>query len=336
MLDREDIIAKIGALLETKGRTPEEAALYVAKANELAEKHGIALYELSGRKAKMQSDVRETAGMDIYERGKPQAWRLTVLKAAAEAAGVHVFTGYRWDRVEKGTPGKPGFRVMNKTIITAYFVGLPLDVEVAGYTFDYLVREVERQAKDHAKPTWETIRGIAKDRGMSIHDAESAYVNDPPWWGTHPLKQETSFRKGAAQGVAEALKGMSDTRAATDDSTMALVVDREAAIKDYLSVKLYGKTVAEREAETHERMEKIMAAEKERQANLPAKPARKFKSWTKADERRYQASIRRGERAAQAKHNKYWRGVDVASWQGGREAGRAMQVRPGIKGATNE
>ncbi len=211
-----------------------------------------------------------------------------------------------------------------------------MDVEVAGYTYDYLVREVERQAKAHAKPAWDTIKANAKAQGISVHEAERWYVED---FEVHPLKMEASFRKGAAVGVAEALAGLTTERQSASASTSALVVDRAAAIADYLSIKHYGKTVAEREAESVERIAKWRAEEAVRQAERAkvnpgavAKPMPKIKRWTKTDQKRLEASQRRQARAEQAEHNRYWAGVDVGSWKGGREAGRKMSVRPGIKG----
>lgn len=321
MIDREDVLNKIGALLETKGRTPEEAALYVAKANELAEKHGIALYELTGRKDKMRSDVRETAVMDVYEKGKPQQWRWNVLQAAAKAAGVRAFHGWRTERREATKKRRAGYR----SIITAYFVGLPVDVEVAGYTYDYLVREIERLAKEHAKVAWDAIADLARERGLSIHDAENWYVDT--LYETHPLKREASFRKGAAYGITEALEKRTETRQATDDNTLALVVDRDAAIADYLSIKAYGKTVAEMNAQRAEKAARMATG-----SSAVTKPEPKIGKWTKTDQRRLESSLRRQERAEQARQNAYWRGVDVSSWKGGREAGQKLQVRPGIKG----
>lgn len=321
------IIAKIQALLETKGRTPEEAALYVAKANELAEKHGLSIYALGNRKSKMAHDVRETAAIDILEKGKPQEWRLGVLVAAANAAGVRVFTGWRVEDNPKAKSWKNRYR----QIKTAYFVGLPVDVEVAGYTYEYLVREIERQAKEHAKPAWDTIKAWAQTYGTTLHVAESEYALAH----VHPLKQEASFRKGAAVGVRDALAGMSATRHAADTSTTALVVDRDAAITEYLERKRWGD---EYDAMVERREARRKAAEDAAKNPAPAAvtdPEARPKRWTKTDQKRLEASIRAAERAERGRQNRYWRGVDVNSWRSGEEAGRQMSVRPGIKGGSD-
>lgn len=312
------VIDKIRALLETKGRTPEEAAAYVAKANELAEKHGVTMYEVTqAGKARMAHDVRETGAMDIFEHGKPEAWRWDVLKAAAKAAGVWVMQG---SRIEYTNSNK-GY----KRFRTAWFVGLPLDVEVAGYTYQFLVQEVERLAREHAKPAWDEIRRQAAEYGISVHEAEKGYAE----WHAHPLKQQASFRKGAAYGITEALEGLTQERQTASTSTTALVVNREAVIRDYVWQKRYGYTYTE-----YQEKQAARAAEAEAKAALvPAKKARPFK-WTKTDQRRADSAARRMAREEQARQNRYWANVDVRSWSGGREAGRAMKVRPGIKGAT--
>jgi len=319
------IIEKIRALLETRGRTPEEAAAYVAKANELAEEYGVAMYEVAnGGKSKMASDVRETTAMDIFEHGKPQAWRWVVLQAAAQASGVWAVEHTRIE-LRTSKAGRSSYRRFQ----TAYFIGLPLDVEIAGYTYQFLVQEIERLAKVHAKPAWDEIRALAVKLGIKVHEAEMdwSYIN------VHPLKQEASFRKGAAQGIKEALEGhTAERQAAADTSTTALVVDRDAAIRNYIYQKRYGKSFDEMQQEAAERRAQREAAEAEASKDLPAVPPPKVLRWTKTDEKRYQAGLRKEARREQAEHNRYWANVDVKSWSGGREAGRSMKVRPGVEG----
>lgn len=322
--ERESVIEKIAKLLGTQGRTPEEAAGFVNKANELAEKYGIAMYEVTGRKARMASDVKQTGAEDIFEHGKPQAWRWTVLEAAAEAAGVHVVKGWRSEE----NPKAKSWRKRYRQIVTAYFIGLPMDVEVAGYTYQYLVQEVERQSKEFARPTWDLIRQIAEERGIKVHEAEMMYVSDDgPYWGTHPLAQQASFRKGAAYGVKEALERLTAERQAAEAGTMALVVDRKAAIRDFIYLRDYGKTYDQFHAD-------LRARQAEYAKNLPARPAPKPKRWTKTDQKRHEASMRRIARSEEAKQNRYWRGVDTASWSAGRTAGRAIRVNPAVEGGS--
>lgn len=311
--DRESVIDKIAKLLNTQGRTPEEAAEFVAKANALAEQHGIALYEVTGRKARMASDVKQTGAMDIFEHGKPQAWRWTVLQAAAESAGVHVVQGHRWEYVE-GT-------YKSKRFVTAYFIGLPMDVEVAGYTYQYLVQEVERLAREHSKPAWDQIRTNARLRGIKVHEAEMEYAA----WNTHPLKMQTSFRKGAAVGVAKAIARLTAERQEAEAGTMALVIDRKAAIRDFIYLRDYGKTYDQFYAD-------IRARDAEYDKNLPAKPEPKVKAWTKTDQKRYEASERRRARSKEAAQNRYWKGVDARSWSAGKSAGESIRVSPAVEG----
>ena len=183
------------------------------------------------------------------------------------------------------------------TIQTAYLIGLPADVKMAGYAFSFLTGEIARLAQEAADVHSTAIRAMAKDRGISHHDAESIYVGRT---GTHPLKVKPSFTLGASHGVIEMLvREERERRSTGDEATNALVLNREAIIRDYWYQKNYGKTYDEYQADFKERMAKNAAAN----PLVPTKPlspsaARRQseaaeRRWRKQEEARQRAEDRK-------------------------------------------
>lgn len=308
-----EIIAKVQKLLSVHGRTPEEAAQFVAKAQAIMEEHGLAMEQVAG-KAKT-SDVIESIGQDIFEQGKPGAWRMDVLRTVAKTGGCQIVTGWRTEHAES----KAG-RVRYRVIETAYMIGLPGDVEIAGYTYAFLIGEMERLAKEYADVLWGQIRAYAANYGWSIHDAERYYVQDH---GTHPLKAQVSWLKGAAEGVVDALTAAARERTRVNPDTMALVVNRDAIVRDYIYMKRYGKTYAEWSAEVK------VASEKARAAMVPAKPLTPAQQ-RKVDERQQRANERWWRTEANRQAREAAR-LDGRAYRAGVETGRRMTVRPGVR-----
>lgn len=321
-VDMERIISKVEKLLALGTSSNEhEAAAAVAKAQDLMEAYGLAMEQVTGRKA-AKDDVREGAAFDVFEEGKTTAWRMAVLETVAKTSGVWIARGYRTERIES-KHAKYGSRYAQYR--TAYFIGLPADVQMAGYAYSFLVGEIERLAQEHANGHWAAIRQMAADRGISVHDAESRYT-----WsrGTHPLKAKASFTKGAAEGVVSMLVAEQRQRRQTASvETNALVVNRDAIIRDYWYLKNYGKTYDEYHADLKARM-----------AATPITPTTVAKPLSPSAARRQSEAAdrrwRRQEEARQRAEERKWANMDQAAYFKGHDAGRSMSIRPGVeKGA---
>lgn len=316
-VDMERIISKVEKLLALGTSSNEhEAASAVAKAQALMEAYGLAMEQVTGKKA-ARDDVREGEAFDVFEEGKTSAWRQEVLATVAETSGVWVATGRRHELVtsKSGRSRYARFR-------TAYLIGLPADVQMAGYAYSFLTGEVERLAQDAANVHWEAIKARAKARGISVHDAESEYVI---WEGTHPLKAKVSFTRGAAEGVCRMLTV--EARQRRQESTAeasALVVNREAIIRDYWYMKRYGKTYADFMADLDARMAAHPVTPTTVAKPLSPSAARRQ---AEAAERRYQ----RQEQSRQRAEDRKWRNTDHDAYNRGYDAGRSMSIRPGVK-----
>ena len=315
-----DVISKVEKLLALGTSDNEhEAALAVAKAQDLLLAYGLSMEQVSG-KAKA-SDVKETGAFDVYETGKTTSWKMDVLRTVAKTSGVYVAHGYRSEYVTS-KHAKYGGRYA--TFRTAFFIGLPADVELAGHAYQFLVSEIERLGKAYAGTHWTAIRAMAAAEGISNHDAESRYVYRT---GTHPLKAKASWVKGAALGVIEMLQTDYNQRTYTaGESGTALIVNRDAIIRDYLYQKRYGKTYAEYQEELKARMAS------------DANPAAVGKPLTPAQLRKLNESNRKwAERQQRKEENeaaRRWAAMDGTAFFAGRATGRKMTVRSGGPSAT--
>jgi len=320
-VEMEAIIRKVEKLLALGTSSNEhEAASAVAKAQDLMEAYGLAMEQVTGRKA-ARDDVREGTGFDVYEYGKPTAWRESVLDTVAKTSGVWIAKGYRNERVES-KHAKYGSRYASMR--TAYLIGLPADVQTAGYAYSFLVGEIERLAQAEASRVTAKIVAMSREQGISIHDAERNYV---AWgYGSHPLRIKASFTQGAAAGVVEMLQA--EARARRSEANIeanALVVNREQIIRDYWYQKQYGKTYAEYMADLKARADAYSAANP-RAVAKPLSPSEARRQAEAAD-RRYDRQQRTQENAEQRK----WANIDHTAYRAGREAGRSMSVRPGVE-----
>jgi len=297
------------------GASPNEheAAAAVAKAQDMLLAYGLQMEQVTGRKAN-SNDIKETSPFDVFEFGKPTAWRMDVLRAVAKTGGCYVVTRGRAEQVQS-KHARYGTRYAS--IQTAYFVGFPGDVEVAAYAHSFLVAEIERLAKAYADTMWAEISQMATEREITFHAAEERYV----WlYGTHPLKAKTSWTKGAAAGVVAMLESEAYRREHSDEMTMALVVNRTAALRDYRYMKNFGMTYDEF-MKKHTR---------------PVNPAAVTKPLTPAQERaqreRDERAWARYSRKTQNEQDRKWAAMDRQAYRHGEEAGRKMSVRPAVDG----
>lgn len=327
--DLDAIVAKVQALLNVEGRTPEEAAAYVAKAHEMLAKYDLTMDDIG----KLKSDPRTAVGKggEVVRTtdGKPDGWKVDVLRAVAVMYGVRV-VGYR--DVERTKSGK--YRTF-----TAYsLVGFKHDVESAHYALDYLIAEITRQSKLYSRPMWETIKANAKAWGVSVHEAESFFVQDN---GTHPLKAEVYFVKGAAQTIDGALRraARDEREAAVANNPNAIVVQKQSEIDEWIGRDTYGdrweQVKADRLAHTErwnaERDARIAREAEERASETPAQRKRR-----EAREAREQA---KESRRAARENDAYWRRIDREAARmdhdalaAGQRAGAAIRIsRTGIE-----
>lgn len=320
-VDMERIIAKVEKLLALGTSSNEhEAAAAVAKAQDLMEAYGLAMEQVTGRKA-ARDDVREGTAFDVYERGKPTAWKEDVLQAVARTSGVWVARSSRSERVTSKVTKNSRYAYWR----TAYLIGLPADVQTAGYAYSFLVGEIERLAQVEADAHTARIVARAKRYGMTIHAAEADYV---AYEGTHPLKAKSSFTKGAAEGVVAMLDSEArKRRSQATTETNALVVNRDAIIRDYWYMKQYKMTYAEYQAHIKARMEETPVTPSTVAKPLSPSAARRM---SEAAERKYQ----RQEQARQRAEDRKWAAMDKDAYYKGVDAGRTMSVRPGVDGGS--
>lgn len=307
------VIDKIRKLLAL-GTSPNEheAAAAVAKAQELMQAHDL---EMAAVQGDLKADPRSTVGEGdtvIAKAGKPSGWKVSLFEGVARSWDCYVVVReYRFVEggYEKGQFGS--------------LIGRHADLEMAEYAYSFLVGELERLAQDYGKTRWQEVWDLAAERGITKHEAESLYVVRT---GTHPLRAKLSWLRGAAESVIQRLA--EDKRArSTTDATMALVVDKKRDIRAYQVWKNYGKTLEEYEAEMDAKRAEWRAAAES--AVVVAKPE------TPSQRRR------REEAEARASHkaNERWyreqvrisRSTDAAALRAGREAGKQIAVRPGVK-----
>lgn len=322
------ILAKVQKMLNVTGRSPEEAATYVEAAHALLAKYDLTIESVHDLKADSRTAVRKAdAGTKTVE-GKPDTWKADLLKAVAEAFECRV----AWTRETVRTPGGK-----YRTESTGNLIGFGHDVEAAGYAQSFLIGEITRLAKEYSRVKWDEIKYLARDRGISNHDAESIYVARGY---SHPLKAELYFIKGATQTVTESLTAEARRRSyeATKANPNALVVQKSDAIRDFVYQEAYGKTYAEYKAEQDARIAKWAAEEATRKPTGGTSLVTTDKTRPEspsARRRREEAEGRRRAREERTEWNRYireQRSTDHSALRAGQEAGRTIKVRHGIGG----
>lgn len=294
------VIAKIQKLLNAAGRTPEEAAAFAAKAQEIMLEHGLAMAAIEGATKQTRSDVHEGDRHDLFESGRPGDWKERLFRHVASTSGVWASMGsrteYKTSKAGRGRYAK---------IRQGCFVGFPADVAAATEIFYYLVCELERQGKAYTDAMWGEVRDLATSRAIPIHRAEEEFT-----WkqGTHPLKAKVSWFRGASDAVgSELFRQQAESRTRHGEAKVdALIVNREGAIKDYWYQKVYGKPYAD------------VMADIKAQTSVPVT--------AKEQERRERAYQRARDRQDRADAREAAR-TDWSAYDAGTRAGRAVAAR---------
>ena len=174
-----DKIRKLLRLAEGAGSEGEAAAAAGAAARLMAE-HEVAMADLDAGEVADPEDSELVGEESVDTTGKIVPWRGSLAHSAARLFGCRMFYGCHLRGM--GVP----YRV----------VGRPRDIGAVRYTYQYLVREVERLAT----MAWECQElefKLAAMRGETVYGRETAAT-----W-------KTSFRLGAATTIAERVR---DTR----------------------------------------------------------------------------------------------------------------------------
>lgn len=347
MINLDDIIRKVQALLNVEGRSPEEAAAYVAKAQAMLAKYDLSMETIANLKADKRTSVRKAEKSDAsVTEGKPESWKADILQAVADAFDCRVIFDHAIERTKSGR---------YRSIRHGYLVGFGHDVEAAGYANAFVVAEITRLAKEYARAGWDTIRNRAALYGISVHDAERDYVD---MTGTHPLKMEISFIKGAAETATEVIsrEAREMRRRAREANPNALVIQKREEVDDEYERLRWGMTPeqwaarkakqAEREAAggvgdlsayLAQRRREYEAEQAKHAAETPAQHAKCERAAARkaaAEAREYAKWERKEARRAQAEANRAARAAERLDWHAvrdGRAAGSALSIRPGIK-----
>lgn len=319
--DLDDVVRKVQALLALGTSDNEhEAAAAVNKATELLAKYDLTMESVANLKADPRTAVTKSGPAARATQGKPDSWKSDVLEAVARAFDCRVTYSFEYETTKSGR---------HRRVKAGQLIGFGHDVEAAGYAQSFLVGEIERLAKVYVRPQWDEIRRRAADEGVSIHEAESWYTQVE---GRHPLKAELYFVKGAAQTVGEAL--LADARrrrdAAARENPNALVLQKDAAVRDWQYQDAYGISYDEFQKRSAERRAKW--EEEAQAANAEPKPAPKPETETQR-RKREEREARQEKRDNERYWNRYRKEqgkIDHDALRAGQEAGRTLDVRPGV------
>lgn len=174
MTDRDhvlDRIAKLLALAEGSGTTPNESAVAAATAQRLMDQHQIDRAELGADDGERVSDDHDP----LYSgTGKMPSWlgALADVVTRANACRVWIST------LRARTPS--GVRVRNQLMV----VGRKSDVQVAHYLFQFARREIERLVDDY------------RDRGLISGRTQLTNFRSGAVWA---LRQKLTETKDAAR-----------------------------------------------------------------------------------------------------------------------------------------
>jgi hypothetical protein len=326
--DLERVMRTIQKLLSTEGRTPEEAAVFVEKAQSLLAKYDLTMESIDDLKADKRTGVKKGDAIIKTTEGKPDGWKADLLEAIAR---VHDCVVIYVREMETSPSGKTRRMVKHGKI-----AGFGHDVEAAGYEMAFLIREIERLAQAYADGMWAEIRGIEKANGMTHQQAEKYYVERT---GRHPLKAKLWFTKGAVETVIENVRRWKYQRdeQARKDNPHAIVLQKRQVVEDQIRADEMGITVEQLHAKRAEQAAQMRKWQAEREAELANAEAivKPEPQETPAQRRkREEAELRRQQRQRDA-----WRRQDAREAArkdrhavlAGREAGSRVSVRPGIR-----
>lgn len=314
--DIDQILAKVQKMLNVEGRTPEEAAAYVEKAHSLLAQYDLSIEDVGQLKADPRTSVAKGEATTRTTRGKPDGWKADLLVAVASAFECRVL---RYSEHEYTKGGRL------RWFQTYHLVGFKHDLEAARWAFAYLEGEIVRQGKEYARSMWDEIGVLAKERGWTHHEAESEYV-----WanGTHPLKAELYFVKGATQTISFRLSQEARNRRemATAANPFGLVIQKEAELEEFIGIEQYG----DRWPEVKARREALKRASEE-QALSPFKTVAKEKPETPAQRRRREA---REAREQEKWARRYWKEqekMDHRALRAGQKAGQSINWKEPVR-----
>lgn len=196
-----DKIARLKALEERPG-TPEEAAVAAAMIQKLMFKHNLTLAQIDG------AQRADRAGYDRHDKdlgvGRSGGWRWRM----------RLFT-----TICRTSFCRAVFVDSDHVRATAAVVGEAHNVTVAFGLYDYLVSEIERLC-DAAHPLAEREFEAAMRRAFPLRRGPTRLPSD---W-------RTSYRRGAAEGVAAKLSEQFDESRRETADTGALVVVKDAEL----------------------------------------------------------------------------------------------------------
>jgi hypothetical protein len=327
----DQVLEKVQKLLNVEGRTPEEAAAYVEKAAEILAQYDMTIEDVGQLKADPRTSVAKGDVLAKKTRGKADGWKADLLVTVARHFDARVTVTYEVEMTKSGR---------QRSVQHYRLIGFKHDLDAARYAFSFLVHEIERLGKEYARPMWDEIKGNAKSWGVSVHEAEADYVR---WNGTHPLKAELYFVRGATETVVEALRSdrarREEARRA-DPNPNALVVQKEAEIADFIGRDAYGdrwEEVKRQRADWKVRAQEQEAARVAREAEERATETPAARARREARERKEAAKeAKRQARASEAYWRRYEREqakIDHSALNAGQRAGRTISIRPGIKEA---
>lgn len=240
----EAIARKIAALLNTSGRTEEEAALCIAKAQELLEKYNLSQADLGHAKAGAHGNTRK----DNKKKGGLYKWQRTLWEDVAKLNFCY-YTAIKG--LERGA--KYEHRIIGSS------VNVLSTEQMAQYLQDTIERIAQTWAKERGYRSVFVREAIAYREGMAHRLSERLKV----------LRDE----RIAEQERKKQEEGMRSRHPGAAPSSTALTIVEHSRNEEGLNLDhLYGYepgTHAARWAEEEARMAKIRAdAEKRRQERL--------------------------------------------------------------------
>jgi len=295
MAVNEQIAEKIAKLLSLAGNNSNEheAAAAAAKAQAMMQEYDLTMGDIESLKVdqRMGTGVVEQERQTLRKKGKPGGWKVDLFTAVGHTSDCMVYAS-------KGGAWYDG---------QGRFLGRERDVQMAQYIYEFLSRELERLQEQYGKTRWAELKEYAKAWGMSTHDAEREFSA----MGKHPLKSKQSWIEGAVEQV---ISNLHKAKAERDvaPAAMALVVNKKAAINDYLAQK-----------QGYATWDEYLAARKPLEP-VAVKPmtARQMAAQERANQRYWDAQYRAQARKMASR--------DHTAYIAGQEAGRQIAVRPGV------
>ena len=321
--DLDAILARVQKMLNVEGRTPEEAAAYVEKAHAILAQYDLSIEDVGQLKADPRTAVAKGDATTKTTRGKPDGWKADLLNAVAAAFECRVLRNSVHEYTPKGR---------SRWSTTYHLVGFKHDLDAARWAFTFLEAEITRLGKAYSRPMWDEISALAKDRGMTHHEAESEYS-----WsnGTHPLKAELYFIQGATQTVAYSLSQEAGNRRemAAKANPYGLVVQKAAEVDDFIGREQYG----DRWPEVKARREAMKAEQEARWAAGSDLAKAMQESQPKAKPETAKQRAKREAREAREEERwsrRYWREqakIDHDALNAGQRAGRSINWKEPVR-----